>query len=88
MAGLRAVTAASGAGADVVLLEEAPQAGGAMAITGDSCGGLRISPHVVCDASGVEILSFLSVGRLDDSGLIASYVAYDSRPPVGSASPF
>jgi ketosteroid isomerase-like protein len=43
---------------------------------------------VVHEASGAEILSFLSVGYLDDDGLIASYVAYDSRPPVGSASPF
>ncbi|MCW2638096.1 MAG: hypothetical protein JWP76_402 [Dactylosporangium sp.] len=43
---------------------------------------------VVRDASGAEVLSFLSVGHLDDSGLIASYVAYDSRPPVGSAAPF
>jgi hypothetical protein len=43
---------------------------------------------VVRDVSGAEVLSFLSVGRLDDSGLIASYVAHDSRPPVGSASPF
>jgi ketosteroid isomerase-like protein len=43
---------------------------------------------VVRDASGAEVLSFLSVGYLDDNGLIARYVAYDSRPPVGSASPF
>ena len=35
---------------------------------------------------GVEILSFLSVGLLDD-GLIASYIVYDSRPPVGSLAP-
>ncbi|MGC9671389.1 hypothetical protein ACNTMW_33200 [Planosporangium sp. 12N6] len=42
---------------------------------------------VVRDADGAEVLSFLSAGQLDDNGLIARYVAYDSRPPVGSASP-
>jgi len=35
MAGLWAAVAASGAGADVVLLEEAPHVGGSLAISGD-----------------------------------------------------
>jgi ketosteroid isomerase-like protein len=43
---------------------------------------------VVRDADGAEVLSFLSAGQLDHNGLIERYVAYDSRPPVGSASPF
>lgn len=37
----------------------------------------------VRDGSGDELLSYLARGRLGADGLIASYVAYDSRPPVG-----
>jgi hypothetical protein len=40
----------------------------------------------VFDAQGAPVLSFLSVGELDESGLISSYLEYDTRPAVGHAS--
>lgn len=50
----------------------------------DTVGSRFYVEGVARDGSGVPVLSFLSVGVLAD-GLIASYVAYDSRPPVGSS---
>lgn len=32
-----------------------------------------------------ELLSYLAVGTLDADGRIASYIAYDARPPAGRA---
>jgi hypothetical protein len=37
----------------------------------------------VTDRAGSELLSYLAVGRVGEDGLLASYVAYDARPPVG-----
>jgi hypothetical protein len=37
----------------------------------------------VTEESGAELLSYLAVGLVGTDGLIARYVAYDSRPPVG-----
>lgn len=39
---------------------------------------------VVRTSEGALLLSYLSVGELDEHGLIARYEAYDSRPPIGS----
>lgn len=38
------------------------------------------------DADDKPVLSFLAEGRFDSAGLISSYVEYDTRPPVGSAT--
>ncbi|MCW2638097.1 MAG: Fumarate reductase/succinate dehydrogenase flavoprotein-like protein [Dactylosporangium sp.] len=56
MAGLCAAVAASGAGADVVLLEEAPHVGGSLAISGD----------VVWEPKGLATArSYIPKGRAD-----------------------
>jgi ketosteroid isomerase-like protein len=56
-------------------------------VRSDTVGDRFYIEGVACDETGREVLSFLSVGSIDASGLISSYVAYDSRPPVGSTSP-
>jgi hypothetical protein len=51
----------------------------------DTVGRRFYVDGVVRTPDGAALLSYLSVGELDDSGLIGRYVAYDSRPPVGQA---
>lgn len=52
-------------------------------VVSDTVGDRFYVEGIARDASGVVALSFLSIGVLSD-GLIASYVAYDSRPAVGT----
>lgn len=52
-------------------------------LTADTVGRRFYIDGVVKLADGDLLLSYLSVGELDDAGLIKKYVAYDSRPAVG-----
>jgi ketosteroid isomerase-like protein len=38
------------------------------------------------DADNQPVLSFLAEGKFNADGLISSYIEYDTRPPVGSAT--
>jgi hypothetical protein len=52
-------------------------------LASDTIGRRFYVEGVVRTSDDVALLSYLSVGDLDDDGLICRYVAYDSRPPVG-----
>jgi hypothetical protein len=54
-------------------------------LTSDTAGSRFYVDGVVRTSDGAALLSYLSVGELDDDGLISRYVAYDSRPPVGDS---